>query len=262
MIDVKRINISTLGLSGGLIEISNSIDCIYVIDSSANIVVKEGVNASFIDTLRNSNVKLTVERLAVVNYLVLDSVKTNRVFDVYGELQMTEILLEETNESLRVNLDEENSSCNISCLSIASGMFNNFVQYVSHNKPETFSNIKNVGVSMMGSKIVFDTTGKILKGMSKSKCAQLSRGIVMDDKSSVTAKPILLIDEYDCFANHGASIGKMSDEDLFYLMSRGLSKKDAFLLILKGIIHPFIESIKIDEIKERIEKEVSNLIEK
>ena len=116
--------------------------------------------ASFIDTLRNSNVKLTVERLAVVNYLVLDSVKTNRVFDVYGELQMTEILLEETNESLRVNLDEENSSCNISCLSIASGMFNNFVQYVSHNKPETFSNIKNVGVSMMGSKIVFDTTGK------------------------------------------------------------------------------------------------------
>ena len=60
------------------------------------------------------------------------------------------------------------------------------------------------------------TTGKIEKGMSKSKCAQLSRGIVMDDKSMIQAKPILLIDEFDCFANHGASIGKMSDEDLFY----------------------------------------------
>ena len=262
MSDVKLVNISTLGLGGNLIEINKTSDCIYVIDSNASILVKEGINASFMDTLKNSNVYLTIEKNAVVNYLVLDSVKTNRVFDVFGELQMTEIILNETNESLRVNLELENAVCNISCLSIASQMKNNFVQYVSHNKPLTFSNIKNVGVAMNGSKIVFDTTGKIEKGMAKSKCAQLSRGIVMDDNSVVTAKPILLIDEYDCFANHGASIGKMSDEDLFYLMSRGITKKDAFLLILKGIIHPFIESIKIDEIKERIEKEVSNLIEK
>lgn len=84
----------------------------------------------------------------------------------------------------------------------------------------------------------------------------------MDNDSSVCAKPILLIDEYDCFANHGAAIGKMSDDDLFYLMSRGLNKNEAFLLILQGIIKPFIDSLEDDEMKERIDNEISKMIEK
>ena len=96
--------------------------------------------------------------------------------------------------------------------------------------------------------------------MSKSKCAQLSRGIVMDNDSKVDAKPVLLIDEFDCFANHGASIGKVSDEDLFYLMSRGLSKNEAFILILDGIIRPFIDSIVIEEYKNQISEKVAKLI--
>ena len=131
-----------------------------------------------------------------------------------------------------------------------------YTQRIDHKVGSTYSNIKNVGVAMNGSNLVFDTTGKIDKGMAKSKCAQLSRGVVMDNISSITAKPILLIDEYDCFANHGASIGKMSDEDLFYLMSRGLTKKQAFLLILEGIVRPFIDSIPNEELKESMEKEI------
>ncbi len=96
--------------------------------------------------------------------------------------------------------------------------------------------------------------------MAKSKCSQLSRGIVMDNTSTVTAKPILLIDEYDCFANHGASIGKMSDEDLFYLMSRGLTKDEAFLLILQGMVRPFVDNIPNEVIKNEIEESINKLI--
>ena len=92
--------------------------------------------------------------------------------------------------------------------------------------------------------------------MSNIHSAVFKWGVVMDNISSITAKPILLIDEYDCFANHGASIGKMSDEDLFYLMSRGLTKKQAFLLILEGIVRPFIDSIPNEELKESMEKEI------
>jgi Fe-S cluster assembly protein SufD len=121
---------------------------------------------------------------------------------------------------------------------------------------QTFSNIKYVGVAMNGSTLVFDTTGKIEKGMAKAKCSQLSRGVVMDNESQITAKPILLIDEYDCFANHGASIGKMSDEDLFYLMSRGLTKKEAFLLIIEGIVRPFINAILKEELRVQMKKKI------
>ena len=82
----------------------------------------------------------------------------------------------------------------------------------------------------------------------------------MDDNAKITSKPILLIDEFDVVANHGASIGKMSDYSLFYLMSRGLTKKEAFLLVLNGIINPFITKIFDEDLKERIIEELSLLI--
>ena len=98
--------------------------------------------------------------------------------------------------------------------------------------------------------------------MSSSNCRQLSRGVVLDDESHIKSKPILLIDEFDCFASHGAAIGKLRDEDLFYLMSRGLNKNDAFLLILEGIIKPFIDNISIEELKETVLNNVKQMIEK
>jgi Fe-S cluster assembly protein SufD len=98
--------------------------------------------------------------------------------------------------------------------------------------------------------------------MNKTNCRQLSRGVVMDNESKITAKPILLIDEYDCFASHGATIGKMSDDDLFYLMSRGLTKNEAFFLILGGIIKPFIDKLPLDNLKEEIMNKINNMIEK
>ena len=136
----------------------------------------------------------------------------------------------------------------------------NFIQNVIHKAPKTFSNISNFGVALNKSNITFDTSGKIEKGMAKSKCVQLSKGIIMDDEAKITSKPILLIDEFDVIANHGASIGKMSDDSLFYLMSRGLTKKDAFLLVLNGIINPFIEKIFNEELKNEIIKQLTLLI--
>lgn len=254
------IKISDLGLDE--IVIDKTIDSIYVIDCDANIIVKNGAYVSIIDISRNSNISLVGLKDSSIKYCILDSSCSKRLFNIDGELNINEINLGKTNENLEVNLLSENASCNVRCLSIATSIDTVFKQLISHKAPFTYSNITNVGVSMNKSSIIFDTTGKIEKGMSKSKCAQLSKGIVMDDCSMVEAKPILLIDEFDCFANHGASIGKMSDEDLFYLMSRGLSKTEAFLLILQGIIKPFIDDITVEEYKNTIEREIRNLIEK
>ena len=98
--------------------------------------------------------------------------------------------------------------------------------------------------------------------MAKSRCSQISRGVVMDDDSEVLAKPILLIDEFDCFANHGAAIGKISDENLFYMMSRGLTKDESVLLILQGMINPYVENIPLDSFKEELKNRLNLLIER
>lgn len=262
MSNKRMVPVADLGqLVDGKIYIKGLVEELVLINECINLVILEGANVSFLDSTNSCNVVIEVKENAFVNYTILNSNNTNREFLVSGELKINQISLEATNENINVKLLRENANCDIKCLSISVSNNNIFEQYIDHLKPYTYSNIANVGVALNGSNITFNTTGKIQKGMNNSKCSQLSRGVVMDDVSSVTSLPILLIDEYDCFANHGATIGKMSDEDLFYLMSRGLSKKEAFLLILQGIINPFISAITVDDIKEKIAKQITNMIE-
>ena len=252
----KLIKISDLGQ----LEIKKTEDVIYLIEESTEITVKAGVNAKIIDSVNNGSVHMTTEEDSVVNYFILNSSNTKRVFDIYGEVIANEINVAETKEDFHANLLKPNASIDLKCLSFAISFDSIFNLYADHKAKETVSNISNIGIAKNEGKLVFNVTGKIQKGMAKSHCAQLTRGVVMDDHSRIDAMPILLIDEYDCFANHGASIGKVSDDDLFYLMSRGLTKNESFLLILEGMVRPFLERIPVDDIKAKISGEVDRLL--
>lgn len=263
MQNISIVPITALGRAeDGRIHICTDTSDIYLIEDSADILIEVHTRVVLLDTVKNGSITVNALPDSHVEYIVLDSENTQRSFTVSGELHLLEIALRQTREQLNINLMREGAQAFVKCLCIASEMKSSFTQYISHQSVQTVSDISNVGISMKASDVLFDTTGKVEKAMAGSKCRQLSRGIVMDDSSSVTAKPILLIDEYDCFANHGASIGKMSDEDLFYLMSRGLNKNEAFFLILQGILKPYISSIPTEEWKNKIEQEVSKLIEK
>ncbi len=258
----RMVSLSGLPLVEGKYHITATKPVIYEIESDADIVVEQGANVSFLDRTEGKNIKIWSLEDSSVEYTVIDGNGGNRCFEIEGEIHIHSIYLEKAKEILSIDLVKEGAKANVECLCIASDREDILQQQINHCKKNTFSDITNVAVAMEHANVLFDTTGKIDKGMSGSICRQLSRGIVMDDCSAITAKPILLIDEFDCFANHGASIGKMSDEDLFYLMSRGLSKNDAFLLILKGIIEPFISKLEMEDLRIEIERKVSNLIEK
>ena len=89
----------------------------------------------------------------------------------------------------------------------------------------------NYGVTKDHSELVFDGVGKIDKGMSQSSSHQTSKIIVFDPTCKAKANPYLYIDEYDVKASHAAGVGKMDEDHLFYLESRGLSKNAAMKLI-------------------------------
>ena len=82
--------------------------------------------------------------------------------------------------------------------------------------------------------------------------------MVFDALSNGIAKPILKIDENDIEASHAAVVGKINDEHLFYLTSRGLTEADAKQLITFGYLKPIMNGFIEDEIKE----EISTLIER
>jgi Fe-S cluster assembly protein SufD len=74
-----------------------------------------------------------------------------------------------------------------------------------------------------------------------------------DGKSTIC--PNLLIDNYDVDSSHGAYIGKFRDEEIFYLMSRGISREDSYRLLLNGFLinSDSIDFNKIDEFVREIE---------
>ena len=106
---------------------------------------------------------------------------------------------------------------------------------VYHNAKNTVSNILNNGVNILNGVLEFNVSGFVSNGVTGCDINQSARIINMTDNTCVI-KPNLFIDEEDVIANHSALIGIFSEDEIFYLMSRGISKKDAENLLIKGFL--------------------------
>ena len=107
---------------------------------------------------------------------------------------------------------------------------------VNHNYANTISDIYNNGVTKDDGSIIFNVVSKVPKKSIKSVVNQDSKIITLNDISESKINPILLIDEYDSEAKHSAFIGNFKTSELFYLQSRGLSKKEASNLLIRGML--------------------------
>ena len=147
-----------------------------------------------------------------------------------------------------------NSSCNVEVNLVTEGVtlhyYYNNINYgdnefhirVNHKKSNTHSEVYNHGVNVETNKLNYIVDGIVPKTSSKCICNQDNQIINMKDGKS-TICPNLLIDNYDVDSNHGAYIGKFSDEKIFYFMSRGISREEANRLLLNGFL---INSDSID----------------
>lgn len=124
---------------------------------------------------------------------------------------------------------------------------------IQHLKPHTYGRMDNYGVTQDESLLTIDGIGTITKGQYGSETHQNNKIIVFDEHCVAQANPYLYIDEYDVKASHAAAVGKMDEEHLFYLQSRGLTKKQAMKLITYGYLKPVSEIIDNEKMRERFE---------
>jgi Fe-S cluster assembly protein SufD len=122
---------------------------------------------------------------------------------------------------------------------------------IIHQAPNTIGNMTNIGIANKKGKIVLNGVEKIEKGMKQANAFQTLKGIITSDQAIVEVNPILLIDEYDVKAGHGATIGKIEEDQLYYLMSRGLTQRESEKLIINGFLKPIIDEIDDEPLKER-----------
>lgn len=93
----------------------------------------------------------------------------------------------------------------------------------------------------------------IQKGASGANGEQTEKLLMLSPKSRADAIPILLIDENDVKCGHAASVGQISEEQLFYLMSRGISKADAKRMIVWGFLDPVLAALPVERVRNAVE---------
>ena len=128
----------------------------------------------------------------------------------------------------------------------------------NHVAKNTTGVMSNYGVVEDESMMHFKGISHIKNGSIKSKTHQSAKIMVFDPKCHAKANPILKIDENDIEASHAAIVGKVNDEHMFYLCSRGISENDAKQLITLGYLKPitnyFEDEKYVQEIVDGIEK--------
>ena len=157
-----------------------------------------------------------------------------------------------------INLNDENATCEWHLASLSSDVDAKDIEVnIYHNHPSTFGRIDNYGVCKDKGQLLFSGISHILKGCHQSKSHQNAKIVVFDNECVAKAKPILKIDENDIEASHAASVGKVSDEHIFYLTSRGLNLEEAKMLITLGYLKPILKGF--DEV---VQKDIDELIER
>ena len=129
---------------------------------------------------------------------------------------------------------------------------------IQHNKPNCNSHQDYKGIYDNKSTGVFN--GKIIveKQAQKTNAFQSNNNVLLSDKATINAKPQLEIYADDVKCSHGCTVGQLDKNALFYLKSRGIPEKEATALLMYGFANNILRSVKIPEIKNRINHIIAN----
>jgi Fe-S cluster assembly protein SufB len=117
---------------------------------------------------------------------------------------------------------------------------------VVHEAPHTSSRIISKSISKNGGRASYRGLLKVADGAKHCKSNVVCDALILDAASRSDTYPYIEIDEDDVKIGHEASVSKIGEEQLFYLMSRGLSESEASTLIVSGFIEPLVKELPME----------------
>jgi len=132
-----------------------------------------------------------------------------------------------------------------------------------HLAPDTTSKITSKSVSRANGRSTYRGLLKVAKGATNVKSTVRCDALLLDDTSKTDTYPYMEIDQEDATVTHEATVGKIGDEQIFYLMSRGFSEEEALSLIVNGFMEPFTKELPMEyavELNRLIKLEMDNSV--
>ena len=117
---------------------------------------------------------------------------------------------------------------------------------VVHGAPYTSSKIVSKSISKDGGRASYRGLLKVAKGAHHSKSNVVCDALLLDDKSRSDTYPYIEIEEDNVSIGHEASVSKIGEEQLFYLMSRGIGEDEAAAMIVGGFIEPLVKELPME----------------
>jgi Fe-S cluster assembly protein SufD len=246
------------------------------------IIAEEGSSITFIDTqtsptmnnqsLVNGVVEIFVGERAQVKYITIQELGRNVYHYVFKRAMMKKDSVLEWYEIafggkvsksiVQTILEEAGSQAKLFGLYFPED--NQQMQFDTmqvHVSPQTSSDLLYKGALRDKSRSVFEGMIKVNKGAQKTNAYQANRNMLLSDDSRADSIPKLEIEANDVRCTHGATVGPVNNDQLFYLMSRGLSKEEATRLLVVGFFSEVVDIIPIQDIKDsllnHIEKQIA-----
>ena len=144
-------------------------------------------------------------------------------------------------------LNGRNAKCEFTNISFAGKGQNLDTGFkVIHNAPNTMTVVNAKSISKDGGICLFRSYSWVKNNAKNSKLSLSCESLMMDSESRSDTIPVNNIETSDCVFSHEATIGKISDKAIFYLMSRGLSEVDAKALIVRGFAEPIAKAFPVE----------------
>ncbi|MBF8299123.1 MAG: sufD, partial [Dehalococcoidia bacterium] len=156
--------------------------------------------------------------------------------------------------SVTVTLDGEGAECTLNGLYYTTGTqhVDNHV-FVDHAKPRTISNQLFKGILDGTSRAVFGGRVLVRRDAQKVEAHQQDRNLVLSQGAEVDSKPQLEILADDVKCTHGATAGQLSDNDLFYLQTRGIDQAQARHLLAHAFAAELLDRVALRPVRKRVE---------
>jgi len=162
---------------------------------------------------------------------------------------------------LEFNLEGERSECNLQSASFLNDKEHQEVKTrINHFYPNCKSYQKVKNVLNAESKGVYQGKIFVKDVAQKTDAYQLSKAILLSEGSEFDAKPELEIYADDVKCSHGSTSGNLDKDCIYYLMTRGLSKKESAKLLINGFLNEVVDEIKSNSIKNFIKNKLENQI--
>jgi Fe-S cluster assembly protein SufB len=230
-----------------------------IADEGAHVHYVEGCTAPqyTTDSFHSGVIEIVVKTGARVRYTTIQNWSNN----VYNLVTQRAVVHQEaTMEWVDANLGSKVTMKYPSCYLVGEGAHGEILSMafagrgqhqdaggkMVHVAPYTSSKITSKSISKDGGRASYRGLLKVYKGAHHARSNVVCDALIMDPQSRSDTYPYIEIDEENITIGHEASVSKVGEDQLFYLMSRGLSQEDATTMVVSGFIEPLVKELPME----------------